>query len=113
VKTPKTRARNNTSAKKAQIHTVPTPPRTEFEEKQLIEQLKKDAANALAQIKTAHAVLQSRALVKQTAARRKLITAAELLVDRGAKLAEKGRPRLLAVLAKIILDKNLAFPQPK
>jgi len=113
VKTPKTRARTNTSAKKTQIRTVPPPPRTEFEEKQIIEQLKKDTAHALAQIKTAHAVLQSRALVKQTASRRKLIDAAENLIERAEKLAERGRPRLLAVVAKIILDKNLTFPQPK
>jgi hypothetical protein len=57
----------------------------------------------------AHAANQLEAIAAQTAARRKLIVTAHDLLSKAKALAEKGKPRLLAVLTKIINDRNIKF----
>ena len=56
-----------------------------------------------------HAARQLEALTAQVAARRKLIVTAHDLLSKAKSLAERGKPRLLAVLTKIINDKNIRF----
>ena len=57
------------------------------------------------------------AKLAQTLARTELIKTAQGLLGKARKLAETGRPRLLAVISKIILDRHLQFnpkiPQPR
>jgi hypothetical protein len=62
-------------------------------------------------MKMVHASNQLEALATQVSARRRLIIAAAALLPKAATLAEKGKPRLLAVLTKIINDRNIKFGQ--
>jgi hypothetical protein len=62
-------------------------------------------------MKLVHASNQLVAQAAQVSARRRLILAADALLPKAAQLAEKGKPRLLAVLTKIINDRNIKFGQ--
>jgi len=64
-----------------------------------------------AKMKLVHASRQLDAQAAQVSARQRLITAADALLPKAAALAEKGKPRLLAVLTKIINDRNIKFGQ--
>lgn len=57
----------------------------------------------------AHAANQFEAIATQVAARRKLILTAHELLPKAKALAAQGKPRLLAVLTKIINDRNIKF----
>jgi hypothetical protein len=60
-------------------------------------------------LRLVHAANQLEAIATQTAARRKLILTAHELLPKAKSLADKGKPRLLAVLTKIINDRNIRF----
>lgn len=51
-------------------------------------------------------LLETRALFHEAAARRQLIAIAHDLLPAAAGLARKGKPRLLAVVSKVILSKT-------
>jgi hypothetical protein len=54
-------------------------------------------------------VLIGNAKLAQTLARTELIKTAQALLPKARTLAARGRPRLLAVVSKIILDRHLQF----
>ncbi len=60
-----------------------------------------------------HAVGTLEAVAAQNKARRELIIAAADLLPTATALAKKGKPRLLAVLTKIINDRNVKFGGPR
>ena len=73
------------------------------------EQLLELGRSLKSRMQLAHAANQLEAIATQTAARRKLILTAHELLPKAKSLAEKGKPRLLAVLTKIINDRNIKF----
>ncbi|HEY0703445.1 MAG TPA: hypothetical protein VGD60_11815 [Candidatus Acidoferrales bacterium] len=72
-------------------------------------EIEKRAADLTTNFRLEHQLAQAAALAAQTQARQSLISSAEKLLVLAEKQAERGRPRLLAVLSKIILDRNLRF----
>ena len=58
-------------------------------------------------------VAEAEAAIRQAQARTQITAIARDLLPQGAAFARKGRPRLLAVLAKIIADPKLKRPQQK
>ena len=73
------------------------------------EQLAELGQKMAAKMKMVHAANQLDALATQVSARRRLIITAHALLPKAAALAEKGKPRLLAVVTKIINDRNIKF----
>jgi hypothetical protein len=94
----------------------PPPPRTPEQEADAIRELARGVNEAMNEIHNELAVTVSKAKLAQTLARTELIKTAQGLLGKARKLAETGRPRLLAVVAKIIMDRHLQFdakPQPR
>ena len=77
------------------------------------ELFERDARLILTQMKVEHAATQVAAKIAQTNAREKIIATADQLLPMAHELASRSGPRLLAVLSKIILDKNLRFTAPE
>lgn len=116
--------RGATTRRQTQIHVLP--PLTEEEQTAALPDLSAEQQAAIAdatdedqrrellgKYKTQVAVRRVLALNSQVAARRQLIITAEALLPKATKLAEKGKPRLLAVVSKIILDRHLRFTVPE
>ncbi len=110
-----TRAPRHTSARKKQ--TPPPPPRTPRETAAHIRELKGATRKTMDTMKTELAVIITKARFAQTLARTELIKTAQALLPKARTLALRGRPRLLAVVSKIILDRHLQFtaniPKPR
>jgi AmiR/NasT family two-component response regulator len=98
-------------------------PRTPEQEAEAIRELARGVNEAIRELArgvneamdTFHAEMtltMSKAKLAQTLARTELIKTAQGLLGKARNLAERGRPRLLAVVAKIILDRNLQFEAP-
>ena len=105
------------STKNGRKKQIPPSPRTPEQEAQFIADL---TAAVRSEMDTVHAELAktvTAAKLAQTLARTELIKTAQGLLEKARKLAETGRPRLLAVISKIILDRHLQFnpkiPQPR
>ncbi len=94
----------------------PPPPRTPEQEAQIIADLTAAVRSEMDTVHTELAKTVTAAKLAQTLARTELIKTAQGLLGKARKLAETGRPRLLAVISKIILDRHLQFnpkiPQP-
>lgn len=58
-------------------------------------------------LKREHALLEAQAALVRAESRRRIISIARDLLPHAAKFARKGRPRLLAVLSKIVGDEKL------
>jgi hypothetical protein len=98
--TRRTRVRRHISARKKQARRSHAPPKesTVAELRGVFDDLTQQMMLTL-----------SNAKVAQTLARTELIKTAQMLLPKARTLAERGRPRLLAVIAKIILDRHLQF----
>jgi hypothetical protein len=67
----------------------------------------KTTAALIRELRQKHTMLEADAALKRAECRRRLIGIARDLLPEAAGLARKGRPRLLAVLSKIIGDDKL------
>jgi hypothetical protein len=109
----RTRVSATKNGRKTQI---PPPPRTPEQEAQVIAELTQAVREQMDTINVELAKTVTAATLAQTLARTELIKTAQGLLEKARKLAETGRPRLLAVISKIILDRHLQFnpkiPQP-
>ncbi len=78
-------------------------------------QLEKEGRELLAQLKHQLLLAETNAAIAHGQARRQLCSIARDLAPKAAALGRRGRPRLLAVLAKILSDPRLGptRPQPK
>jgi hypothetical protein len=101
-----TRVPKTKSGRKTQP--VDEPRRTPEQTAELISELN---GKFIAKMKIVHATRQLEAQAAQVSARQRLITAADALLPKATALAHKGKPRLLAVLTKIINDRNIKFGQ--
>jgi hypothetical protein len=79
--------------------------------KKSVRALEQDGRAALAQLRHQLLLAETNAAIAHGAARRMICSIARDLAAPAAALARRGRPRLLAVLAKIVGDPHLA-PQP-
>jgi hypothetical protein len=111
VQTHRTRVSATKNGRKKQI--PPPPPRTPEQEADAIRELARGVNEAMDEIHAQLSVTVSKAKLAQTLARTELIKTAQGLLGKARTLAERGRPRLLAVVSKIILDKNLHFELPR
>jgi hypothetical protein len=87
-------------------------PRTPEQEAEAIRELARGVNEAMDTFHAEMTLTMSKAKLAQTLARTELIKTAQGLLGKARNLAERGRPRLLAVVAKIILDRNLQFEAP-
>lgn len=88
-------------------------PRTPEQETEAIRELARGVNEAMDTFHAEMTLTMSKAKLAQTLARTELIKTAQGLLGKARNLAERGRPRLLAVVAKIILDRNLQFEAPR
>jgi len=107
----RTRVSTTKNGRKKQI--PPLPPRTPEQEADAIRELARGVNEAMDTLHAEMTLTVSRAKLAQTLARTELIKTAQGLLGKARNLAERGRPRLLAVVAKIIMDKNLQFEAPR
>lgn len=68
---------------------------------------KQSAAALIRQLKQQQTLLEAQSAMQRSECRRRIISIARDLLPYGAAFARKGRPRLLAVLSKIIADDKL------
>lgn len=67
----------------------------------------KNAAILIRKLKQQHTLLEAQSALRRAECRRRIIGIARDLLPDAAGFARKGRPRLLAVLSKIIADDKL------
>ena len=91
----------------------PLPPRTPEQEAEAIRELARGVNEAMDTLHTEMTLTVSKAKLAQTLARTELIKTAQCLLGKARTLAERGRPRLLAVISKIIMDRHLEFTPPR
>jgi len=66
-----------------------------------------NARDLIRALKQEHAVLEAQSALVRAEARRRIIAIARDLLPHAAGFARKGRPRLLAVISKIVGDEKL------
>jgi hypothetical protein len=67
----------------------------------------KTTATIIRELRQKHTMLEAQAALQRAECRRRIISIARDLLPQAAAFARKGRPRLLAVLTKIIGDEKL------
>jgi hypothetical protein len=67
----------------------------------------KNAPQLIRALKREHAILEAHSALVRAEARRRIVSIARDLLPQAAGYARKGRPRLLAVVSKIIGDEKL------
>jgi|HubBroStandDraft_4_1064222.scaffolds.fasta_scaffold1249339_2 hypothetical protein len=107
----RTRVSATKNGRKTQI--PPPPPRTPEQEAAAIRELARGVNEAMDTLHAEMTLTVSKAKLAQTLARTELIKTAQGLLGKARSLAERGRPRLLAVVSKIIMDRHLEFTPPR
>jgi hypothetical protein len=107
----RTRVSATKNGRKTQI--PPQPARTPEQEADAIRELARGVNEAMDTLHADLTLTVSKAKLAQTLARTELIKTAQGLLGKARTLAERGRPRLLAVVSKIIMDRHLEFTLPK
>jgi len=106
----RTRVSTTKIGRKKQIPAQPAaPPRTPEQEADAIRELARGVNEEMDTMSAQLTLTVSKAKLAQTLARTELIKTAQGLLGKARTLAERGRPRLLAVISKIILDRHLQF----
>jgi len=107
----RTRVSATKNGRKTQM--PPQPARTPEQEADAIRELARGVNEVMGTLHTEMTLTVSKAKLAQTLARTELIKTAQGLLGKARTLAERGRPRLLAVVSKIIMDRHLEFTLPK